>query len=212
MAIEFRCHECDTLLRTGDDKAGKRAKCPNCGTMVQTPFPEGAGAVEDYDNFSGGDYEVDPPAANDSFSQHFGAPGTATTSQVPSSSPTGRMIDCRMCGESIQASARMCRFCGEPVQMAGPMPGQYQSKPTSGMAVASMVLGIIGIVLSCTIVFGVCALLAVIFGIVGMNATSKGEREGRGMAVAGLVMGIIGLAFVLLFFVAAVNNNGPNRW
>lgn len=210
MAIEFRCHQCDTLLRTGDDKAGKRAKCPNCGTMVQTPFPESAGDVDDYDNFSGGDYDVDPPAANDSFSQHFGSPGTATTSQAPTG---GRMIDCRMCGESIQANARMCRYCGEPVQMAGPAPGQYQVKPTSGMAVASLVLGILGIVLSCIFfIGGPIALLATIFGAVGMKATSEGEREGRGMAVAGLVMGIVGLAFTLLFFAAFVNNNGPNPW
>ncbi len=30
MPIEFRCLQCGKLLRTGDDTAGKQAKCPEC--------------------------------------------------------------------------------------------------------------------------------------------------------------------------------------
>ena len=37
MAIEFRCTQCDKLLRTGDETAGKKAKCPECGTVVTVP-------------------------------------------------------------------------------------------------------------------------------------------------------------------------------
>jgi len=37
MAIEFRCTECNKLLRTGDDTAGKQAKCPECGAVVNIP-------------------------------------------------------------------------------------------------------------------------------------------------------------------------------
>jgi phage FluMu protein Com len=37
MAIEFHCTGCGRLLRTGDDTAGKRAKCPQCGTVVTIP-------------------------------------------------------------------------------------------------------------------------------------------------------------------------------
>lgn len=200
MAIEFRCHQCDTLLRTGDDKAGKRAKCPNCGTMVQTPFPEGAAA--DDDDFDYEDYEVDEAPAGDAFSQHFGGPATSSAGQ-PSSS---RRIECVMCGELIPVNARTCRYCGEPVSIGsgGPSPAtSYQGVPTSGLAVASLVLGILGIVFSCFWPFGIpCALLATIFGATGLKVTANGEREGRGMAVAGLSMGIVGLLFCLLFVLA----------
>jgi uncharacterized membrane protein len=37
MAIEFRCVQCKKLLRTGDDTAGKQAKCPECGMVMTIP-------------------------------------------------------------------------------------------------------------------------------------------------------------------------------
>ncbi len=37
MAIEFRCTDCGKLLRTGDDTAGRQAKCPECGTVMTIP-------------------------------------------------------------------------------------------------------------------------------------------------------------------------------
>ncbi len=37
MPIEFRCTECQKLLRTGDDTAGKQAKCPECGGLMTVP-------------------------------------------------------------------------------------------------------------------------------------------------------------------------------
>lgn len=37
MPIEFRCHQCQKLLRTKDDTAGKQAKCPQCGTVLTVP-------------------------------------------------------------------------------------------------------------------------------------------------------------------------------
>lgn len=39
MAIEFRCPTCSKLLRTKDDTAGKQAKCPECGTVIDIPAP-----------------------------------------------------------------------------------------------------------------------------------------------------------------------------
>lgn len=37
MPIEFRCNQCGTLLRTGDDTGGKQAKCPTCGAVMPIP-------------------------------------------------------------------------------------------------------------------------------------------------------------------------------
>ncbi len=40
MPIEFRCTQCDKLLRTADDAAGKQAKCPECGAISAVPVRE----------------------------------------------------------------------------------------------------------------------------------------------------------------------------
>jgi len=66
-----------------------------------------------------------------------------------------------------------------------------QQPPTSGMAIASLVCSLAGIVFC-----GIPAVLGVIFGFVGLSQTKGGDRSGRGMAIAGLVVGI---AVVLLW-------------
>lgn len=42
MAIEFRCTQCGKLLRTGDETAGRHAKCPECGTVMPIPAASGS--------------------------------------------------------------------------------------------------------------------------------------------------------------------------
>ena len=87
-----------------------------------------------------------------------------------------------------------------PPQMApsAPVPLVVTLLPTSGLATASMVLGILGL-LGGWCVFGIPCALAVLFGHLALAETKKGHKSGNGMAVAGLVMGyiVIGPAIVL---------------
>lgn len=39
MAIEFHCQHCGHLVRTADEHAGKRGKCPRCNNSVYIPTP-----------------------------------------------------------------------------------------------------------------------------------------------------------------------------
>lgn len=39
MAIEFHCDHCGMLVRTSEENAGKRGKCPGCGQSVYIPTP-----------------------------------------------------------------------------------------------------------------------------------------------------------------------------
>jgi DNA-directed RNA polymerase subunit RPC12/RpoP len=39
MPIEFRCSECQQLLRVPDDSAGKSARCPKCQALMVVPAP-----------------------------------------------------------------------------------------------------------------------------------------------------------------------------
>jgi hypothetical protein len=70
---------------------------------------------------------------------------------------------------------------------------EYQggATQTNGMAVASLVMGIIGIIV-CPIIFGV---LAIIFGFIARSQieASRGRQSGAGMAVAGIVLGFVGI-------------------
>jgi hypothetical protein len=82
-------------------------------------------------------------------------------------------------------------------------------QPSNGMAVAALVLGIVGIVFvfifpPIAIVLGI---LGVIFGIVGRNRFKANPAVGRqGLAIAGLICGIIaavlGAIFTILLIVA----------
>ena len=68
----------------------------------------------------------------------------------------------------------------------------------NGLAVASLVLGLIGIVLFCFWFLSIpCAILAIIFGALGKGKANRGA-SGGGMAVAGIVLGIISVALVIL--------------
>ena len=70
-----------------------------------------------------------------------------------------------------------------------------QNPETSGLAVASLVLGVLWL-------GGAGSLLALIFGAVAMHQIkrSRGTLSGKGMAVAGLVLGIIGTIPAVLFW------------
>ena len=68
--------------------------------------------------------------------------------------------------------------------------------PTNGLAVASLVCGLVGLFL----VPVLAPLLAVIFGHIARGQIRNSGAQGGGMAVAGLVMGYIGLAFALIGF------------
>lgn len=72
------------------------------------------------------------------------------------------------------------------------------------MEVAALVMGIIALVggfFGVTGVIGpICAILAIIFGVIGMKKNS----DKKGMAKAGMIMGIIAIALSILITIACV--------
>ncbi len=76
--------------------------------------------------------------------------------------------------------------------------------PSAGLAIASMVLGIISLFVCLSWLAAICGILAIIFGIIARNKVRDGTGSGEGMAKAGLIMGCIGLAFDLLIIVLAL--------
>jgi hypothetical protein len=94
-----------------------------------------------------------------------------------------------------------------PPPYAQPYPygGAVAQPQGNGLAVTALVLGIISIVFSWVPFFDwVLAILAIIFGAVGISAANKRGGVGKGMAVAGLILGLItvvlGVIFVIYVF------------
>ena len=83
-----------------------------------------------------------------------------------------------------------------PQQPPYPYPYPYPpARTTNGMAIASMVLGIVW-------VYWIGSILALIFGYVALNEIRRTKQAGEGMAIAGIVLGWIGvgiLGIILLF-------------
>jgi Domain of unknown function (DUF4190)/Protein of unknown function (DUF2510) len=84
-----------------------------------------------------------------------------------------------------------------PVSVGPPVVGVAPG--TNGMAVASMVLGIVWL-------NGIGSVLAVIFGHLSLGQLSRPDNHqgGRRMAVAGLVLGYVGIVLTALLFVVFV--------
>jgi hypothetical protein len=100
---------------------------------------------------------------------------------------------------------------------------QIVKPPTNGSAVASLVLGIVGVAIGFWVIipilgifFGftgfIPAVLAVIFGHLGRGRSTAMSGLGRGQATAGLIMGYVIASLILLitilwFVVIAVGSS-----
>ena len=87
--------------------------------------------------------------------------------------------------------------------MSPPMPQvtyvqQFQTQSTNGLAIASMVLGIVW-------VWWIGSILALIFGFVARKQIKERGQKGDGMAIAGIVLGCVGAATLILFIILAAS-------
>lgn len=88
-----------------------------------------------------------------------------------------------------------------------PMPGAPVGVPkrSNGFAVASLVLGILTLVMFFAVWIPILmGILAVVFGGIGISRANKGAGQ-KGLAIAGLVCGAVGMLAAILFIVVIVN-------
>lgn len=84
-------------------------------------------------------------------------------------------------------------------------PGTAYRTSTNGLAVAGLVLGIIGIPATFAL-FNIFAVLALIFGLVARSQIQRsgGTQGGAGMALAAVVLGATGIALDIIWVIVAV--------
>lgn len=141
------------------------------------------------------------------------------------------MAFCKHCGSQIEDNAAFCGVCGQAQNAAEPQAPVYQAPvqpqqpvyvapqapvnpyaqpvvPGKGLGVASMVLGIVSLVLFCIWYLAIpCAIPCAIIGAaLGGVAQSKAKAAGvkNGMAVAGITCSCIALGVAILFLLLGI--------
>ncbi|ALL79061.1 MULTISPECIES: DUF4190 domain-containing protein [unclassified Pseudonocardia] len=88
-------------------------------------------------------------------------------------------------------------YGGPPGPYPGWGPAYPPPRPTNGMAIASLVLGILWL-------YGLGSILALVLGYVAKRQIAERGEQGGGLATAGIVLGWIGVAVLvvaIVFFV-----------
>jgi len=84
--------------------------------------------------------------------------------------------------------------------MQGGYPG-YQPTPSSALAIASLILGVIGLLSGWLIFGGALGLVGVILGIVALVKVKNGTASGKGMAIVGIVTGALGMIVAVVVLI-----------
>lgn len=103
-------------------------------------------------------------------------------------------MKCQKCGNEISESTSFCEACGRAVSA---FPGDSPSsggRKASGLAVASLILGILGV----TAVFGL------ILGIVSLYQIGGDRGKGYGIAMAGTIISAIFCVFIPLLLIISI--------
>jgi type IV pilus assembly protein PilA len=118
---------------------------------------------------------------------------------------------CSSCGHQIQqGSAKFCPQCGiqllhagtpteAPTPPAVPPPGPPITPETSGLAIGSLICGILFFIFP-------SAIAAIVMGHISRAEIrrSGGRKAGDGMALAGLALGYVGISFIPILIIAAI--------
>lgn len=167
MAISFNCAHCGKTLKTTDDKAGLRAKCPGCGEIVVVPAAELLGAADVF-------VEEEDPLADEQ-------PPPARVRRASSGAETAART-CPMCGAQNPRRARSCGACGEPFETLEEREPRRRGFEYAGFwlrfgafVIDQVILGCVGLMVG----GGIGIVLAV--AIIAANNGDANALEGPGM-------------------------------
>ncbi|WP_417384375.1 hypothetical protein [Gimesia sp.] len=209
MTIEFSCSHCNKVLKTSDDKAGRRAKCPQCGEPILVPAIDSSIPTDDgFDGFDRSDSETSVPEEQSFLAEQPVREEDSFLSERPvreeDSFLAGKQIDCPMCGESIPAGSKRCQHCGETLQKGEWVPREIKVgdvfsrtwelyKANLGSLIGIHIIAYVLYVVGAMAIF--MALGAVGFAVVLMLA----RVDPTLMFVGMVVLYILGLFLILCF-------------
>jgi len=144
--------------------------------------------------------------------QQYQDPGQVNPAAYPTSGDPAQMY-----GQPSYPPANPMYPVSDPVYSAPPQQYGYGGPPmrsTNGLAIASLVLSLAGLV-TC----GIASLIGAILGHVAKKQIRERGEDGSGMATAGIVIGwivvvlaVIGAILYVLFIVWAINESATGTY
>ncbi len=177
----FNCGYCSSRLEATESMAAQDGQCPTCGNTITIPIQDRYGRL------------IDPKTRQiikqDPHPVHAYAAAGERAPRILRQNDGKQIIRCARCSTANPISSNNCKACGMPFTMEGTT--IEAAGASNGFCVASLVLGIIGMV---TCFIFVTPILALIFGFIGYLQVSKAGSEGGGkkMAIAGMILGALG--------------------
>ncbi len=221
----MNCPNCNAPIQDGNEF------CATCGTKLsvlqRTPVSQQkftAGPSLSQQNFT-----TEPTRSEQNFSTESSSASRQEFANQSMSAPRQQFEEtnfCPYCNAVIESGNTFCMSCG--ADLSAPAQNRTQYAPTRspinssapaansgnfcGKGVASLVLSLVSLffAFSCASIFisGICGILGIVFGALGMKQARAQNLSGRGLAIAGLVIGIISTVFSCLYgfllFIGAV--------
>jgi len=188
----FNCGYCSSRLEATEASAGQDGQCPTCGNSITIPILDRYGRLID-------------PKTREIIKQnphpvHAYAAAGERAPRILRSGDGEQIILCSRCQSASPIVANNCKACGMPFTMEGTT--VEASGNSNGFAVASLVLGIIGIPGSCIVI---PSILAIVLGVIAYlqitrSGTTTVTGSGKGLAIAGVSCGIIGCGIAFMMY------------
>jgi uncharacterized RDD family membrane protein YckC/phage FluMu protein Com len=185
MPIVFQCSGCNRQLRAKEEAAGRKARCPQCGTITEIPSPSPARHAWDDDDEGPPEYGL------------AGAPKPAAAPAPPLPTATR---PCPYCGEPIPAGASECEYCGEALEPPVGAPRPRRRRRRRRREPAGFWLRFVAYFLDSLIVGAAMCVVAIPFGVL---AGLQGQPGGAGpnqMGGADAAVNLINIIVTWLYF------------
>lgn len=193
--MRFTCPTCNQIIQVADEAGGQTIACPTCRQRLKVPVgktaPEGPRPAP-IDKTLLGKEESPSPVMSQPVPRAPEPPPVAP--EPPRRRDRDR--DDRDWDDDYDRRDRAPRRDRYRDEYRRP------NEVNIGLAIASLVCGIVAIVFSwCVFIGPICGLLAIIFG--GIHMSNK-VTQGNGLAIAGLSTGAGGIVLFIIFLIIAL--------
>jgi phage FluMu protein Com len=211
MTIEFRCGQCNQLLRVPDNSAGKNARCPKCQALMQVPapaadsstappppppYPGQAAPKPPLPSLPSAHQPAPkfvpppppPPKSDDPFSQFTESSAGAAFPPSPTPAqplgPLGGLPSVDPYGSSAYAQG-YARSSESPAAMI--------------MAVGSLITALMGLLSCACCLFVPFPAISLMLGVIALMA--KPDKNARVIAILGIVLSILVVVMIVVAIV-----------